>query len=301
MVRYIAKRLLLMIPTLLGILILNFTIVQFAPGGPVDQAVSRMTGEDPSGLSRFAGAGDDFGLGTGATSSRYAGSRGVDPELIAELKEQFGLDRPMHERFLRMIGSYLRFDLGMSYFHDRSVLGLILDRLPVSVSLGLWSTLLVYAISIPLGVAKAVRAGTAFDRWTSTVIIVGRAMPGFLLAVLLLVLFGGGNLWDLFPLRGLQSEAWADVSRLDCALDATCVADYFWHLALPLVSLTVGGFADPPLLSRPDERQPEDPPALVHAGLGLGTSAAQLHAESSTEARFLVLTTKNRASVLDSA
>jgi microcin C transport system permease protein len=211
---YIARRILLMIPTLLGIMLISFTIVQFAPGGPVERIIAQLQGQDSGATSRISGGGGDFSGGaqsqaggaSDASSSRYRGAQGLDPQFIKQLETQFGFDKPAHERFLKMLWDYTRFDFGKSYFRDVSVLQLIKEKLPVSVTLGLWMTLLSYAISIPLGIKKAVRDGSAFDVWTSAVVIVGYAIPGFLFAILLIVLFAGGSFWQFFPLRGFLDE-----------------------------------------------------------------------------------------------
>ena len=240
--RYILRRLLLVVPTLVGIILINFIIVQFAPGGPVDQIVAAVTAGPMSTTASISGGGGDSGVGqdTGQLSS----SHGLDPALIADLERQFGFDKPAHERFLNMLWNYLRFDFGESYFQDRPVLELVMERLPVSISLGLWSMIAIYAISIPLGVAKAVRDGSRFDIWTSTVIFVGYAIPGFLFAILLIVLFAGGNYLDLFPLRGLVSDNWRDLPWPER------ITDYLWHLVLPISALTIGGFATLTMLTK---------------------------------------------------
>ena len=240
--RYILRRLLLVVPTLVGIILINFVIVQFAPGGPVDQIVAAVTAGPMSTTTSISGGGGDSGAGqdTGQLSS----SHGLDPALIADLERQFGFDKPAHERFLEMLWNYLRFDFGQSYFQDRPVLELVMERLPVSISLGLWSMIAIYAISIPLGVAKAVRDGSRFDIWTSTVIFVGYAIPGFLFAILLIVLFAGGNYLDLFPLRGLVSDNWRDLPWPER------ITDYLWHLVLPISALTIGGFATLTMLTK---------------------------------------------------
>ncbi|MGH7786957.1 MAG: microcin C ABC transporter permease YejB [Candidatus Binatia bacterium] len=251
MASYILRRLLLMIPTLLGIMVLNFVIIQAAPGGPIEQVLAQLQGKNPSATARFAG-GAEGEVGGGArppgalapTASKYRGAQGLDPKFIAQLERQFGFDKPAHERFLQMMGRYLRFDFGESFFRSRSVLELVLDRLPVSISLGLWTTLLVYLISIPLGVAKAVRDGSRFDVWTSGVVIVGNAIPSFLFAILLIVLFAGGSYWNWFPLRGLVSDNW---DQLDVWHK---IADYAWHMALPVASLVIGSFAGLTLLTK---------------------------------------------------
>src|SRR5690349_17501275 len=214
---YIARRVLLMIPTILGIMLISFVIVQFAPGGPVERILAQLQGTDVGATSRIGGASGDLGGGAhpqpggaaDATASRYRGAQGLDPQFIKQLEAQFGFDKPAHERFLKMLWDYARFDFGKSYFRDVSVLQLIKEKLPVSISLGLWMTLLSYAISVPLGIRKAVRDGSSFDVWTSAVVIVGYAIPGFLFAILLIVLFAGGSFWQFFPLRGLTSENWA--------------------------------------------------------------------------------------------
>ena len=255
MLAYIIRRLLLMIPTLFGIMLVNFIVLQFLPGGPVEQIIAELTGTAVDAASRVSGgSGSEVGggqagsgqAGQGATSltSKYRGAQGLDPELIKDLERQFGLDKPAHERFYKMIRNYLVFDFGDSFFRDRPVVGLILDKMPVSISLGLWTTLLVYLFSIPLGIAKAVRDGSRFDVWSSTAIIVGYAIPSFLFAVLLIVLFAGGSYWNFFPLRGLTSENFDELSL------GAQIADYFWHIALPIISMTIGGFATLTMLTK---------------------------------------------------
>ena len=211
MLRYVARRLLLIVPTLFGIITINFFIVQLAPGGPVDQMLAQMSGEQVGATVRIAGAVAAPGVAD-TLSTQFPGAEGVDPELIAALEKQFGFDRPLHERYLQLIWDYLRFDLGESYYQNRPVVSLVFERFPVSISLGLWSMLLTYLIAIPLGVAKAVRDGSRFDVWTSAAIFVGYATPGFLFAVFLIVLFAGGTYLDLFPLKGLVSENFAELS-----------------------------------------------------------------------------------------
>jgi microcin C transport system permease protein len=246
--RYVLRRLLLIIPTLLGIMAANFLIVQAAPGGPVDQAIAELSGEGGSTTAAVSGsAGGDAGgaaAGSFAGSSSYAGVRGIDPELIASLERQFGFDKPAHERFLLMLWNYLRFDFGTSFFQDESVVSIVLSKISVSMSLGLWTLLITYGISIPLGVAKAVRDGTRFDFWSSLVIFVGYAIPGFLFAILLVVLFAGGSFWEIFPMRGLGSEFSEELPWLDRVLD------YLWHIVLPIGSLVLGGFATLTLLTK---------------------------------------------------
>ncbi len=253
MLAYIVRRVLLMIPTILGIMLISFVIIQFAPGGPIERILAQLSGTDVSATARFSGSsGGDMAPTPGApgvgsaneVTSRYRGAQGLDPEFVLELERQFGFDRPAHERFLKMIWDYARFDFGRSYFRDVSVVDLIIEKLPVSISLGLWMTLLSYAISIPLGIAKAMRDGSRFDAWTSGVIVVGYAIPGFLFAILLIVLFAGGSFLQIFPLRGLTSDNWDQLSL------AGKVIDYFWHLALPLAALALGAFATTTLLTK---------------------------------------------------
>ena len=247
---YIVRRLLLVIPTLFGIMVLNFVIVQAAPGGPVEQLISQIKGQAVSATARVSGpqsdgaGGGESGAGSFGESEASRGSRGLEPELIADLERQFGFDRPPLERFFKMMGDYLRLDFGESFFRDREVVDLVVDKMPVSISLGLWTTLLVYLISIPLGIAKAMRDGSPFDVWTSAVVIVGYAIPGFLFAILLVVLFAGGSFVDWFPLRGLTSDDFDSLSPLGKVLD------YFWHLALPITAMVIGGFASLTMLTK---------------------------------------------------
>jgi len=250
---YIARRLLLMIPTILGIMLLSFTVIQFAPGGPVEQVIAQLTGQGGDGTERISGGGGDGGQGTdsaqsrasgGGGSSKYRGAQGLDPEFIAKLEKQFGFDKPAHERFLKMIWDYARFDFGESYFRSISVWDLILEKMPVSVSLGLWITLISYGISIPLGIRKAVKDGSTFDIWTSGIIIVAYAVPGFLVGVMLIVVFAGGSFFDWFPLRGLVSENFDSLSWYEK------IIDYFWHLTLPLIALCLSAFATTTLLTK---------------------------------------------------
>jgi microcin C transport system permease protein len=252
MLAYIARRILLMVPTLFGIMLLSFIVVQFAPGGPVERIIAQLQGVDAGATSRLSGGGGDL-AGVAATqrggageaaSSRYRGAQGLQPEFIASLEKQFGFDKPAHERFAKMIWDYARFDFGRSYFRDASVLQLIKDKLPVSITLGLWMTLLSYAISIPLGIRKAVKDGSPFDVWTSAVVIVGYAIPGFLFAILLIVLFAGGSFWQLFPLRGLTSDNWVELSLWGK------LGDYLWHITLPILAMALGGFATSTLLTK---------------------------------------------------
>ena len=250
MLAYIIRRLLLMIPTLLGIMVINFAIVQVAPGGPVEQLIAQVTGTAVDATARIGGA--DSGesgsqraqTASADVSSKYRGAQGLDPDFIKEIEKLYGFDKPAHERFLMMMGNYLRLEFGDSFFRDQAVIDMVIDKMPVSISLGLWTTLLVYLISIPLGIAKAVRDGTRFDIATSAVIIVGYAIPSFLFAVLLIILFAGGSFWDVFPLRGLVSENWSELSWPDR------IADYFWHLTLPIIAMLVGGFATLTILTK---------------------------------------------------
>lgn len=252
MLAYIVRRIALMVPTILGIMLVSFVVIQFAPGGPVERVIAQLTGEDVSATSRVSGGGGDFsGAGAAAqagaaaeASSKYRGAQGLDPAFIKELEKQFGFDKPPAERFWRMIVSYATFDFGRSYFRDIRVLDLIAEKMPVSISLGLWMTLLTYLISIPLGIGKAMRDGSRFDMWTSAVIIVGYAIPSFLFAILLIVLFAGGSFLDLFPLRGLTSEGFWEMSWPDR------IVDYAWHLVLPLTSMVLGAFATMTLLTK---------------------------------------------------
>lgn len=254
MAHYILKRLFLIIPTLLGIMVLNFIIVQAAPGGPVEQTLARIRGLDTDATQRFTGAGNSDVMGdmtqknlqqqAATGTSKYRGAQGVDPELIRELEQMYGFDKPPVERFIHMMGDYVRLDFGESFYKDVKVTSLVIDKMPVSISLGLWTTLLVYLISIPLGIAKAVHDGSAFDVWTSTIIIVGYAIPSFLFAILLIVLFAGGSFWDIFPLRGLVSDNWHGMSWGDK------IFDYFWHITLPITAMVISGFASLTMLTK---------------------------------------------------
>jgi microcin C transport system permease protein len=250
MLAYIIRRLLLIIPTLLAIMVINFAIIQTAPGGPIEQIIANLTGEGAQATERVShGSGGEIkggggGSGFAAPAGQYRGAQGLDPEFIKSLEKQFGFDKPLWRRFLDMMGNYIVFDFGESYFRNRSVVDLVLDKMPVSISLGLWTTLLVYLVSIPLGIAKAVRDGSGFDVWTSVLVVVGNAVPAFLFAVLLLVLFAGGSYVQWFPLRGLVSENWA---QLDWPAR---IADYFWHLTLPITAMVIGGFATLTMLTK---------------------------------------------------
>lgn len=246
MTAYIFRRLLLMIPTMIGIMGISFIVIQFAPGGPVEQVIAQLSGQGDSADARLSGGGDMLGQSTGTEegSSRYRGAQGLDPELIAKLEKQFGFDKPPLERFLEMMWNYIRFDFGESFFRNTSVIDLIIEKMPVSISLGLWVLLISYAISIPLGIRKAVSDGSRFDVWTSGIIVIGYAVPGFLFGILLIVLFAGGSFFDWFPLRGLTSDNFDQLSWWQKILD------YFWHLALPLTALLLSAFATTTLLTK---------------------------------------------------
>lgn len=239
---YIFRRLLLIIPTLIGIMIINFALIQFVPGGPIEQILANIEG-DGDAFSTISGGGD-AGAGSVGGNERYQGSRGLPPEFIAELEKQFGFDKPPLERFLNMMWDYMRFDFGESYFRSVSVIDLVIEKMPVSITLGLWSTLIAYMISIPLGIRKAVRDGSRFDTWTSAAIIVAYAIPGFLFAILLLVMFAGGSYWKIFPLRGLTSNNFDDLTMIGKMLD------YLWHITLPVLASTIASFATLTLLTK---------------------------------------------------
>ncbi|MBO9409066.1 microcin C ABC transporter permease YejB [Shimia sp. R9_1] len=241
---YILRRLLLIIPTLLGIMIINFSLVQFVPGGPVEQVIARMQGEGDV-FSGFAGGNEDVGgEETFGSDSEYLGARGLPKEFIEELEREFGFDKPPLERFLNMMGNYLTLDFGESYFRKITVIDLVLEKMPVSITLGLWSTLIAYLVSIPLGIRKAVKDGTAFDTWTSGAIIIAYAIPGFLFAIMLLVLFAGGSYFKIFPLRGLTSDNFQDLTTMGKILD------YVWHITLPVIASTISAFATLTLLTK---------------------------------------------------
>jgi microcin C transport system permease protein len=256
MTAYIVRRILFMIPTVFGIMLVSFVVVQFAPGGPVERVIAQLSGTDTGATSRISGSsGGDFGNrgamqggAQGDINSKYRGAQGLDPAFIKSLEKQYGFDKPAYERFFIMLGHYLRFDFGKSYFRDVTVIQLIKEKLPVSISLGVWMTLLSYLISIPLGIRKAVRDGTSFDVWTSGIVIIGYAIPGFLFAVLLIIVFAGGSLGPLylqiFPLRGLVSDGWAQFSL------GHKIYDYFWHLTLPIISMGLASFATLTLLTK---------------------------------------------------
>ena len=244
---YILRRLLLMIPTIFGIMAISFAVVQFAPGGPVERVIAQLSGQGGDALDRLSGGGGDFGqraVDSGSVNSKYRGAQGLDPQFIADLEKQFGFDKPPLERFGQMLWNYLRFDFGRSYFRDISVIDLIKEKMPVSISLGLWLTFLSYMISIPLGIRKAIKDGSRFDTWTSAVIIVGYAIPSFLFAILLIVLFAGGSFFDWFPLRGLTSPDFAQMSFWDK------IGDYLWHMVLPVTALVLSAFATTTLLTK---------------------------------------------------
>ena len=229
---YIAKRLLLMIPTLFGIMLITFIVTQFVPGGPVEQLIAELEGR---------GVGSEASSGS---SGLYQGQKGLDPEMVEQLNAHYGFDKPVHVRFVNMLGDYVRFDFGESYFHNRSVMGLIVDKLPVSITLGVWTFLITYLVCIPLGIAKAVRDGTRFDAVTSTLVLVGYAIPGFVLAIVLIVLFGGGTFLDIFPLRGLVSDDWGELPWYQKILD------YLWHIFLPVLCLAIGSLAIMTMLTK---------------------------------------------------
>ena len=239
---YILRRLLLVIPTLLGIMVINFALVQFVPGGPIEQILANLEGEGDV-FEAISGGGSETAANSSGNTD-YVGARGLPPEFIAELEKEFGFDKPPLERFLDMMWNYIRLDFGESYFRSISVIDLVLEKMPVSISLGLWSTLIAYLVSIPLGIRKAVNDGTRFDTWTSGIIIMAYAIPGFLFAIILLVLFAGGSYYQIFPLRGLYSDNFAELSLFGK------IADYFWHIALPVIASTISGFATLTLLTK---------------------------------------------------
>ena len=241
---YILRRMLLIIPTLIGIMVLNFALVQFLPGGPIEQVIAQLENSgDP--LDRIGGDGGDAGIITqNGEESKYQGARGLPPDFIEKLEVQFGFDKPPLERFLQMMKSYVTFDFGESYFRSISVIDLVLEKMPVSISLGLWSTLIAYMIAIPLGIRKATKEGSKFDTWSSAILIAAYAIPGFLFAIMLVVLFAGGSYWRIFPLRGLTSNNFADLSLLGQ------IKDYFWHITLPVLAGSVGAFTGLSMLTK---------------------------------------------------
>jgi microcin C transport system permease protein len=248
---YLVKRLLLVIPTLFGIMLLSFAIIQFAPGGPIERVLAQISGSEVSAASQIGGGNRSDGVApqggnptAGGDAAKYRGAQGLDPAFIKQLEQQFGFDKPAHERFLLMLWNYATFDFGKSYFRDTSVVDLIKEKLPVSISLGLWMTLITYLISIPLGIRKAVRDGEPFDTWTSSVLILGYALPGFLVAIFLLVVFAGGSFFQWFPLRGLTSDNFSQLSPMGKVLD------YFWHLCLPITAMALSAFTTMTFLTK---------------------------------------------------
>lgn len=250
MLNYVLRRLLLMIPTLLGIMFISFVIIQFVPGGPVERMIAQLQGNNIEATARFGGGGGggDMAIGAGgdggAAASKYRGAQGLDPEFVAELEKLYGFDKPAPERFWIMVKNYARFDLGESYYRDVSVIDLVLEKMPVSISLGLWSTLIIYLISIPLGIRKAVKDGQPFDIWTSAAVFIGYAIPSFMFAILLIILFAGGRYFDLFPIRGIVSDDWQDMGWWRGALD------YAWHMVLPVTAMVISGFAGLTMLTK---------------------------------------------------
>lgn len=247
MASYFLRRLLLIIPTLFGIMLLNFIIIQFAPGGPVENTIAKLQGIDVGATDRVSGGNKEAIESQSnfmSSNSKYVGAQGLDPSIIKEIEKMYGFDQPAHIRFFKMIKNYLTFNFGNSFFQDRKVIDIVLEKLPVSISLGLWTTLLIYLISIPLGIFKAVNDGKKFDIWSSAVVIIGNAIPSFLFAILLIILFAGGRYLDIFPLRGIISDNWNELSSTEKILD------YMWHLALPILSLVIGGFASLTMLTK---------------------------------------------------
>ncbi|WP_313197459.1 microcin C ABC transporter permease YejB [Rhizobium sp.] len=239
---YILRRLLLMIPTIVGIMGISFLVVQFAPGGPVEQIIAQVQGQDSG--DRLSGASNDLSAQGVSSDSSYRGAQGLDPEFIKKLEQQFGFDKPPLTRFLDMMWNYIRFDFGESFFRNTPVIDLIIDKLPVSISLGFWILIVSYLISIPLGIRKAVKDGSSFDIWTSGIIIIGYAVPSFLFGILLIVMFAGGSFFDWFPLRGLVSDNFDDLTWYQK------IGDYFWHLTLPLIAMSLSAFATTTLLTK---------------------------------------------------
>lgn len=248
MLSYIIRRILLIIPTLIGIMLLNFLIVQILPGGPVEKVLAQLSQNDVSATARISAGQGEMASSTRPLTvggeSRYRGARGIDPALIADLERQFGFDQPTHRRFLKMLTQYLRFDFGASFFQGKRVTTLIREKLPVSISLGFWSSLLIYLIAVPLGIRKATRDGSRFDIYSSAAVFIGNAIPPFLFAILLIVFFAGGEFFSWFPLRGLVSDHWEEMSW------ATRIVDYLWHLVLPISALVLGSFASLTMLTK---------------------------------------------------
>ncbi len=248
MASYILRRLMLMIPTIFGIMLINFMIIQFVPGGPVERMIAQLQGHNVGATARFSGGGSEMAMDamaqTTGQGSKYRGAQGLDPEFVKELEALYGFDKPAYERFWTMLVNYLHFDLGESYYRDIGVLPLVIEKMPVSISLGLWSTLIIYLTSIPLGIRKAVKDGQAFDVWTSAVVFIGYAIPSFMFAIMLIILFAGGRYFDLFPLRGLVSENWREMSFPHLVLD------YLWHMALPVCAMVISGFASLTMLTK---------------------------------------------------
>ena len=240
---YLIRRIFLIFPTLFGIMVINFAVIQIVPGGPVEQMIAQMTGTAIESTARFSGGGEgELSTSLDASNlddsnSKYRGAQGLDPDIIKEIEVMYGMDKPAHERFFKMLKSYIFFDFGESFFRDQKVTSLVLDKMPVSISLGLWTTLLVYLISIPLGIRKAISDGSKFDIISSSIVTIGYAIPNFLFAVILIVFFAGGRFYDIFPLRGLVSENFEDLNLL------SQIKDYFWHLTLPLLAMIISGFA----------------------------------------------------------
>ena len=247
MTAYIIRRLLLVIPTLIGIMTVNFVIIQIAPGGPVEQMIAKLQGEAVSATERLSGGGEDVKGQKKAVSektSKYRGAQGLAPELVEEIEQMYGFDKPVHVRFFNMMLDYATFDFGDSFFRDQKVVDLVLEKMPVSISLGIWSTLAIYLVSIPLGIRKALKHGTRFDVWSSTFVILGNAIPTFLFAILLIILFAGGSYFSWFPLRGLVSD---NISTLPWWQQ---ILDYFWHLVLPITAILIGSFASLTMLTK---------------------------------------------------
>jgi len=249
MLNYVLRRLLLMIPTLFGIMAISFCVIQFVPGGPVERMIAQLQGHSVDATARFGGGGggSDLAIGAGGDAGgagKYRGAQGLDPDFVADLEKLYGFDKPWPERFWIMLKNYARFDLGESYYRDVSVIDLVLEKMPVSISLGLWSTLLIYLISIPLGIRKAVKDGQAFDVWTSAAVFIGYAIPSFMFAILLIILFAGGRYFDLFPIRGIVSDNWQDMTWWQASLD------YAWHMVLPIAAMVISGFAGLTMLTK---------------------------------------------------